>query len=45
MSLLLGVFTPVLRQMAAMRFQRDRPYRVDATKFPCRFWSDPALMM
>ena len=43
MSLLpvLGVFTPFLREMAEMRFQWDRPYHVDATKFSRRFWSDP----
>ena len=43
MSLLpvLGVFTPFMREMAEMRFQWDRPYRVDATKFSRRFWSDP----
>jgi nucleoside-diphosphate-sugar epimerase len=37
----LGVFTPLLREMAEMRFQWDRPYRVDATKFARRFWDDP----
>lgn len=43
MSLLpvLGVFAPFLREMAEMRFQWDRPYRVDATKFSHRFWADP----
>lgn len=37
----LGLVTPVLREMAEMRFQWDRPYRVDASKFARRFWSDP----
>ena len=37
----LGVFNPLLREMVEMRFQWDRPYRVDATKFARRFWSDP----
>lgn len=43
MSLLpvLGMFDPLLREMVEMRFQWDRPYRVDATKFARRFWSDP----
>jgi nucleoside-diphosphate-sugar epimerase len=42
MSLLpmLGVFNPLLREMAEMRFQWDRPYCVDATRFARRFWSD-----
>ncbi len=38
---LLGVFNPFLSEMAEMRFQWDRPYRVDASKFTRRFWSDP----
>jgi len=38
----LSVFTtPELAEFAAMRFQWDRPYRVDASKFAARFWSDP----
>ena len=43
MSLLpaLGVFNPLLREVAELRFQWDRPYRVDAAKFSQRFWSDP----
>ena len=28
-------------EFAEMRFQWDRPYRVDAAKFAARFWSDP----
>ena len=37
----LSVFTPELAEFAEMRFQWDRPYRVDASKFKARFWSDP----
>lgn len=37
----LGVFNPFLREMAEMRFQWDRPYHVDASRFARRFWSDP----
>ena len=37
---LLGLVSPFLREVAEMRFTFDRPYRVDATKFARRFWSD-----
>jgi len=37
----LSVFTPELSEFAEMRFQWDRPYRVDSSKFQARFWSDP----
>jgi nucleoside-diphosphate-sugar epimerase len=37
---LLGLAVPFLREVAEMRFTLDRPYRVDATKFAARFWSD-----
>ena len=37
---LLGLVTPVMRELAEMRFQWDRPYRVDASKWTNRFWSD-----
>ncbi len=37
---LLGLFMPILREMKEMRFQSDRPYRVDASRFAKRFWSD-----
>jgi nucleoside-diphosphate-sugar epimerase len=37
----LGVFKPEMAEFAAMSFQWDRPYRVDASKFAARFWSDP----
>jgi nucleoside-diphosphate-sugar epimerase len=36
----LGLFVPPLRELAEMRFQWDRPYRVDSSKFARRFWSD-----
>jgi nucleoside-diphosphate-sugar epimerase len=36
----MSVFTPELGEFAAMHFQWDRPYRVDASKFKARFWSD-----
>jgi nucleoside-diphosphate-sugar epimerase len=36
----LGLFSPFLREMREMRFQWDRPYRVDAGKFARTFWSD-----
>jgi len=35
-----GMFSPMLRELVEMRFQWDRPYRVDATKFANAFWSD-----
>ena len=37
----IGLFSPMLREMREMRFQWDRPYRVDASKFAKAFWSDP----
>jgi hypothetical protein len=37
----LSLFTPELGEIADMRFCWDRPYRVDASKFAARFWSDP----
>ena len=37
---LLAPFVPFLRELREMRFQWDRPYRVDATKWRARFWSD-----
>ena len=36
----LGLFMPLLKEMAEMRFQWDRPYDVDASKFANRFWAD-----
>ena len=37
---LLGLFMPILREMKEMRFQSDRPYQVDASRFTKRFWAD-----
>lgn len=34
-------FVPFAREMREMRFQWDRPYRVDASAWCARFWSDP----
>jgi nucleoside-diphosphate-sugar epimerase len=36
----LGLVRTDVRELKEMRFQWDRPYRVDATKFSGRFWSD-----
>jgi hypothetical protein len=36
----LGLAVPMLGEMAEMRFNWDRPYRVDASKFARRFWGD-----
>jgi nucleoside-diphosphate-sugar epimerase len=36
----IGLFVPFLRALVEMRFQWDRPYHVDASKFKARFWSD-----
>jgi nucleoside-diphosphate-sugar epimerase len=35
-----GIVSPTLREISEMRFQWDRPYRVDASKFARRFWGD-----
>ncbi|MFO6446314.1 NAD-dependent epimerase/dehydratase family protein [Erythrobacter sp. NE805] len=37
---LLAPFVPFLRELKEMRFQWDRPYHVDASKWRARFWSD-----
>lgn len=37
---LLSLFVPILREFKEMRFQTDRPYRVDSRRFAERFWSD-----
>jgi nucleoside-diphosphate-sugar epimerase len=36
----MGVIVPFMREVADMSFTWDRPYRVDASKFARRFWSD-----
>ncbi len=35
-----AMFSPLLREMVEMRFQWDRPYHVDASRFAAAFWSD-----
>ncbi len=35
-----GMFSPFLRELKEMRFQWDRPYHVDASRFTAAFWSD-----
>ena len=35
-----GMFSPFLRELGEMRFQWDRPYRVNASRFAGAFWSD-----
>jgi len=37
---LLSLFVPFLREFKEMRFQTDRPYHVDSSRFAKRFWSD-----
>jgi nucleoside-diphosphate-sugar epimerase len=34
---MLGIFQPELRELVEMRFQTDRPYLIDATRFLARF--------
>ena len=36
-----AMFSPFLRELTEMRFQWDRPYHVDASRFAAAFWSDP----
>ena len=38
---LIGLFVPMLREMREMRFQWDRPYTVDASRFTQRFGFAP----
>jgi nucleoside-diphosphate-sugar epimerase len=35
-----GMFSPFLRELTELRFQWDRPYRVDASRFARAFWSN-----
>ncbi|WP_137152269.1 NAD-dependent epimerase/dehydratase family protein [Devosia sp. FKR38] len=37
---ILGLAVPIVKEGIEMHFLFDRPYRVDATKFRNRFWSD-----
>ena len=36
-----GLFSADLKEIWEMRFQWDRPYRVDASRFAKAFWNDP----
>lgn len=38
---LLGLFVPILSELEEMRFQWDRPYQVDASKYTQRFGDAP----
>jgi len=40
----LGLFTKDIGETVEMRFQWDRPYIVDASKFAARFWNDPTSL-
>lgn len=40
----LGLVVPLFGELVEMRFQWDRPYQVDATKFRNAFWSDVTPM-
>jgi nucleoside-diphosphate-sugar epimerase len=35
-----AMFSPFLQELSEMRFQWDRPYHVDASRFASAFWSD-----
>jgi nucleoside-diphosphate-sugar epimerase len=35
-----AMFSPFLRELIEMRFQWDRPYHVDSSRFAAAFWSD-----
>jgi nucleoside-diphosphate-sugar epimerase len=37
----LGIVNPMISEFVEMKFQWDRPYLVDASKFAARFWFDP----
>ncbi len=41
LAALVGLFRADVRELAEMRFQWDRPYIVDTSKFRDRFWSNP----
>jgi hypothetical protein len=36
----LSLFVPFLREFKEMRFQTDRPYHVDSSRFAKQFWSE-----
>ena len=37
----LGLFSPLFRELSEMQFQWNRSYHVDWSKFGARFWNDP----
>jgi nucleoside-diphosphate-sugar epimerase len=37
---ILGIFSKAIGETVEMRFQWDRPYLVDSSKFAARFWND-----
>lgn len=37
---IMALFVPMMKEMLEMRFQWDRPYELDSSKFAKRFWSD-----
>jgi nucleoside-diphosphate-sugar epimerase len=41
LAMLVGIVRQDVRELAEMRFQWDRPYIVDTSKFRVRFWSNP----
>ncbi len=41
LTALASLWTPALRSLAEMKFQTDRPYHVDHSKFAAQFWDDP----
>jgi nucleoside-diphosphate-sugar epimerase len=38
---IIGFFSKEVGETAEMRFQWNRPYLVDTSKFARRFWNDP----
>src|SRR6266545_4895256 len=44
LAALLSLFRSDIRELAEMRFQWDRPYIVDSSRFRTRFWNDPTSL-
>ena len=40
MAPIIGLFSKEIAEVGEMRFEWDRPYLVDATKFAAAFWND-----
>jgi len=40
LAVIAGLFKKEIAEIAEMRFQRDRPYLVDSSRFAARFWRD-----